>query len=65
LSFAERYLAETAEIVRHLPTAQIEAMAEALSPDWQALPAGFRGFRRACEPCAADFRKLCGIEAGA
>jgi D-sedoheptulose 7-phosphate isomerase len=66
-SFAETYLAETAEIARRLDAAAVERLARALSAirdgGGRLFVLGVGGSAAHASHAAADFRKLCGLEA--
>ncbi len=66
-SFSETYLAETAEIVSRLDAGSVERLAEALAAiregGGRLFVLGVGGSAAHASHAAADFRKLCGLEA--
>jgi len=66
-SFSETYLAETAEIAARLDTASVERLAGALAAiregGGRLFVLGVGGSAAHASHAAADFRKLCGLEA--
>jgi len=66
-SFSETYLAETAEIVGRLDAGSVERLAEALAAiregGGRLFVLGVGGSAAHASHAAADFRKLCGLEA--
>jgi len=64
LPFADTYLAETRDILARLPTARIDALADALAQlTGRLFVLGLGGSAAHASHAAADFRKLCGIDA--